>query len=128
MSQKRVRAVADRAFVELRLAAEARVERRLRRTGGGRDLLHARLAVAVRGELGSRCREDHRVAVHARAPHRCLTGYPRSYILPTSKLTAAQSAASPCPDQPIAVIASTDLNVLDELYLHLDREDEPWSV
>ncbi|MFZ0041005.1 MAG: condensation domain-containing protein [Solirubrobacteraceae bacterium] len=23
---------------------------------------------------------------------------------------------------------STDLNVLDQLYLHLDREDEPWSV
>jgi hypothetical protein len=22
----------------------------------------------------------------------------------------------------------TELNVLDELYLHLDREDEPWSV
>jgi NRPS condensation-like uncharacterized protein len=25
-------------------------------------------------------------------------------------------------------VISTDLNVLDELYLHLDREDEPWSV
>lgn len=23
---------------------------------------------------------------------------------------------------------TTPLNVLDELYLHLDREDEPWSV
>src|ERR1700759_2646473 len=23
---------------------------------------------------------------------------------------------------------STDLNILDQLYLHLDREDEPWSV
>jgi len=25
-------------------------------------------------------------------------------------------------------VLSTDLNVLDELYLHLDRDDEPWSV
>jgi NRPS condensation-like uncharacterized protein len=25
-------------------------------------------------------------------------------------------------------MASTELNVLDQLYLHLDREDEPWSV
>jgi NRPS condensation-like uncharacterized protein len=25
-------------------------------------------------------------------------------------------------------VISTDLNVLDEFYLHLDREDEPWSV
>jgi NRPS condensation-like uncharacterized protein len=25
-------------------------------------------------------------------------------------------------------MVSTDLNVLDEFYLHLDREDEPWSV
>jgi NRPS condensation-like uncharacterized protein len=25
-------------------------------------------------------------------------------------------------------VISTELNVLDELYLHLDREDEPWSV
>jgi len=23
---------------------------------------------------------------------------------------------------------TTPLNVLDELYLHLDREDEPWTV
>jgi hypothetical protein len=25
-------------------------------------------------------------------------------------------------------ITTTPLNVLDELYLHLDREDEPWTV
>jgi hypothetical protein len=27
-----------------------------------------------------------------------------------------------------AVEQTTRLNVLDELYLHLDREEEPWSV
>ncbi len=63
MIEQRAGALADRPLVQRLLVAEARVEGRFGGAGARRDLLHARGAESVGGELGSGGVEDGGVAV-----------------------------------------------------------------